>query len=197
MATNAFEAQARIRWLDTESWGWFVRIGAVLALLGLVASANLLLAATAATYVVAAIAATYVVGAAMFAGGVLILVHAFGVRRWDWAAFWALSGLFYLAAAAAVLYEPLLAARLIVLVLAAAVGASGLVRVAVALGARAPGWGWMLASGLISIAAAVLIAIGWRTNAIWELGLILAIDLLFQGAMLMFIGFTLKGRRVT
>jgi uncharacterized membrane protein HdeD (DUF308 family) len=187
MATNAFEAQLRVRWLDTESWGWFVGIGAALGLLGLVASANLLLAA---------IAATYVVGAAMFAGGILMLVHAFGVRRWGWAAFWTLSGLLYLAAAAVVLYEPLFAARLIVLVLAASVGASGFVRIGIALVARAHGWGWMLASGLISIAAAVLIAIGWPANAIWVLGFILAIDLLFQGTMLMFIGFTLKSRRV-
>ena len=82
------------------------------------------------------------------------------------------------------------------LVLAASVGASGFVRIGIALGARAHGWGWMLASGLISIAAAVLIAIGWPANAIWVLGFILAIDLLFQGTMLMFIGFTLKSRRV-
>ncbi|MDF0488368.1 DUF308 domain-containing protein [Sphingomonas sp. H39-1-10] len=188
MATHAFEAQLRVKSLDTESWGWFVGTGAALALLGFIASANLLLAA---------IAATYVVGAAMFAGGILMLVHAFGVRRWGWAAFWALSGLLYLSAAAAVLYQPLLAAGLIVLVLAASIGASGLVRVGVALGARGHGWGWMLASGLISIAAAVLIAIGWPANAIWVLGFILAIDLLFQGSMLMLVGFTLRSQRTT
>lgn len=186
MTANTFKAQVRVRWLDTESWSWFVGIGAALALLGLLASANLLLTA---------IAATYVLGAAMFAGGILMLVHGFGVRRWGWAVFWALSALLYLAAAAAVLKEPLLAASVIVLILAASVGASGLVRIVVAVGARTHGWGWMLASGLISVAAAFLIAIGWPANAVWVLGFILAFDLVFQGTMLMLVGFTLKGQR--
>ena len=186
MVAKAFDDQLQAGWLDTRSWGWFVGIGVVLALLGPFASANLLLAA---------IAATYIVGAAMFAGGILMLVSAFRVRRWAWAAFWALSGLLYLAAAVTVLYDPLFAARLIVLMLVISMGASGLVRITLALRGRTHGWGWMLASGLISVAAAVLIALGWPTDAIWVLGFILAVDLFFQGITLMGIGFALKRRR--
>jgi uncharacterized membrane protein HdeD (DUF308 family) len=55
-----------------RAWGWFVGVGVVLAMLGALASANLMFAT---------LAATITVGVMMFAGGVFQLVHAFGVRR--------------------------------------------------------------------------------------------------------------------
>ena len=169
--------------IETRAWGWFVGVGAALALLGLIASTNLIFAT---------MVATYVVGATMFAGGIVQLVHAFGVRRRGWIAFWIVSGLLYLTAAASVIYDPLFAASLLTLFLAISLGASGLARIGIALGWRGHGWGWMLASGIVSIAAALVVALGWPINAVWILGLVLAVDLSFQGIMLMLIGFTLR-----
>lgn len=167
------------------AWGWFVGLGAVLAALGFIASANLVLAT---------VAAIYLVGAVMLAGGVVMLVHAFGVRRWQWVAFWTVAGLLYLVAAVLVIYDPLFAAQWLTLLMGLFLGASGIVRTFVALRWRGSGWGWMLASGLASIILAVLIILGWPFNILWVLGLILAIDLLFQGLMLMLIGFSLRSR---
>ena len=47
-------------------------------------------------------------------------------------------------------------------------------------------------SGIISIIAAVLVALAWPWNGLWLLGIILVIDLLFQGTMLMLLGFSLR-----
>lgn len=69
--------------IEARAWGWFVSVGAALALLGLIASTYLIFAT---------MVATYVVGATMFAGGIVQLVHAFGVRRRSWIAFWIVSG---------------------------------------------------------------------------------------------------------
>jgi uncharacterized membrane protein HdeD (DUF308 family) len=171
----------------TRIWGWFVGVGAALAFLGGLASADLFLAT---------IATTFVVGGLMFAGGILQIIHAFGVRRLGWALFWLLSGLLYLAAAASVLHDPLFAAGLLTLFLGVMLGASGLARMVIALRWRGQGWGWMLASGLASIGVAVVIVIGWPVSAIWTLGLLLAVDLLFQGAMLMLTGFALRAARL-
>ncbi|WP_336966121.1 HdeD family acid-resistance protein [Sphingobium aquiterrae] len=182
MSTDIVES-ARVSNAERRVWGWFVAVGAALTLLGGIASANLLLST---------VTATFMVGGFMFAGGVLQLAHAFGVRRRGRVVFWALSGLLYLIAAAGILYDPLFAAALLTLFVAISLGASGIVRVALAIGTSTKGRGWVLASGLVSLAAAVVIAIGWPVNALWMLGLILAIDLLFQGISLMLLGFTLR-----
>ncbi|MDE8653679.1 HdeD family acid-resistance protein [Novosphingobium album (ex Liu et al. 2023)] len=162
---------------------WFIVLGALLAALGMIASINLLFAT---------IATTYFVGALMFAGGIAQIIHAAGVRRLMRTALWALSGVLYLMAAGALLYDPLFAAAVLTFVLAAALAASGFVRAGFALLERPAGWGWVLVSGAFSIAAGVLILLGWPINSIWVLGLFLAIDLLIQGVTLMFLGFSIR-----
>jgi uncharacterized membrane protein HdeD (DUF308 family) len=166
-----------------RSWGWIVALGAALTMLGLIASANLFLAT---------MAATYVAGAMMFAGGVLQFTHGLAVRRWTWASFWLLSGLLYAATAAAILYDPLFAARLLTLFLCLTLAAAGGLRASIALGARGAGWNWMFASGLVSLGVAAVIAIGWPANTLWLLGMVLAIDLLVQGTTLMLVGFAMR-----
>jgi uncharacterized membrane protein HdeD (DUF308 family) len=47
-------------------------------------------------------------------------------------------------------------------------------------------WGWMLASGIIDVGLAVLLFIGLPGTALWALGLILGINLIFGGWALIF-----------
>jgi len=166
-----------------RSWGWIITLGAALTLLGCVASANLFLAT---------LAATYVVGAMMFAAAILQIAHGLAVRRWAWASFWLLSGLLYTATAMAILYDPLFSARLLTLFLCVTLGASAALRLSIAFGSRGAGWTWMFASGLASLGAAAVIAIGWPANTLWLLGLVLAVDLLIQGITLMLVGLAMR-----
>nr|WP_278254394.1 DUF308 domain-containing protein [Sphingobium sp. BYY-5] len=168
--------------IETRTRVCFVGVGTALALLGLTTSVTL---------VFATMTATCAIGAMMFAGGIVQWVYAFGARSRGWIVFWIVSGLLYLAATALVICSPLFAAGFLTLFLAFPLGASGLARIRIALGWRNQGWGGMLASGIVSIAAALVIALGWPINAAWMRGLLLTIDLSFQGVMLMLIGFTL------
>lgn len=170
-----------------RAWGWFVGVGVVLAMLGALASANLMFAT---------LAATITVGVMMFAGGVFQLVHAFGVRRQGRTWWWALSGLLYMGAALVTLADPLFAAGVLTLLLAASLAASGLVRAYVAFAMRERGWGWLLLSGLVSIGVALVLALGWPWNTIWVLGVVLAVDLFLQGFMLLLAGFALRAVRL-
>jgi len=165
--------------LGRRAAGWFIGVGTVLALLGLVASIDPLLAT---------FATTFMVGVIMAAAGIVQLIHAFAVRRWTWSSIWGLAGLLYLGAAAAAIYDPLAAAALLTLWLAVALGMSGTIRILIAMGDRGHGWGWLLASGIASVAASAMVGWGWPMNALWVLGLVLAIDLLFQGVMLLLMG---------
>ncbi len=47
------------------------------------------------------------------------------------------------------------------------------------------GWGWMLASGLLSIALSVFIFVGWPLSASWLFGVLIALNLMMFGFSLL------------
>ena len=168
-------------------WGWFVALGALLLGLGLLASGDLLLAT---------LASVFFVGAAMLAAGLAQVVHAFRVKGWGSFFLWLLSGLLYGAAGVFALLDPGLAMVVLTLLLALALIASGALRIAAGFGLRPfSGWGWLLASGLVSILAGVVSLLGWPLNSLWLLGLALAFDLAFQGVAATAFGLTLRAAR--
>ena len=57
-----------------SKWVWFVGLGVLLLICGLIALSNLLMAT---------VASVFYVGMLMLAGGVIYLIHAFQVRGWD------------------------------------------------------------------------------------------------------------------
>jgi uncharacterized membrane protein HdeD (DUF308 family) len=52
-------------------------------------------------------------------------------------------------------------------------------------------WSWLIFSGLMSLALAIIIWLGWPGTAMWALGLLVGINLIFFGASLLGIGMTL------
>jgi uncharacterized membrane protein HdeD (DUF308 family) len=50
----------------------------------------------------------------------------------------------------------------------------------------------MVLSGLVTLLAGVIIALGWPINSLWVLGMFLAIDLVFQGWATIALGLALK-----
>jgi uncharacterized membrane protein HdeD (DUF308 family) len=52
-----------------------------------------------------------------------------------------------------------------------------------------------LASGVITLLAGLGVVIGWPVNTLWLLGLVLAIDLTFQGVAAIAFGLALKAAR--
>lgn len=49
-----------------------------------------------------------------------------------------------------------------------------------------------MASGGVSLAAGVVIALDWPADSLWVLGLIMAVDLLLQGISLVMTGLALR-----
>ena len=50
----------------------------------------------------------------------------------------------------------------------------------------------MVAGGVITLLAGIVIAIGWPVNSLWILGMFLAIDLIFQGWSFVAFGLALR-----
>ena len=71
--------------------------------------------------------------------------------------------------------------------------ASGIFRIVAGFQYRPlPGWGWLVASGVVTSLAGLVFLLGWPVNSLYLLGLILAFDLLFQGASAIALGFSLR-----
>lgn len=176
--------------LNTEirsRWGWFVALGVALLILAFLAFSNL---------IVATIASVFMVGVLMTVGAVIEIVHAFRVRRWGGFFFWLIGGVLYGVAGILTFYNPLLAAAVLTLVLAIALIAAGILRVWASIRMRPlRGWGWITASGIITIAAGVVFALGWPANTLFLLGIVLAVDLTFQGVAAIAFGMALKANR--
>lgn len=55
-----------------------------------------------------------------------------------------------------------------------------------------PSWGWIVFSGFASLAMAVIIWAGWPLTAIWVIGLLVGINLLFAGLAQLFLAWNMS-----
>jgi uncharacterized membrane protein HdeD (DUF308 family) len=161
-------------------WVLFLSEGIVLVILGVLA----LLAP-----VIASVAATVFFGWLLLLSGIMGLVSTFRARHAP--GFWwsLLSALIGIAAGVALIGWPLLGTLSLTAVLIAFLFAEGIVTIMYALehrNALSGRWGWMLASGIIDIGLGVLLLLGLPGTALWALGLILGINLIFGGWALIF-----------
>ncbi|MFC0245368.1 HdeD family acid-resistance protein [Falsochrobactrum ovis] len=169
-----------------SKWGWFVALGVALLILGGIAFGNLL---------AATVVSVYYVGLMMLFAGVAEIIHAFSVKAWSTFFFWLLSGLLYAAAGIIAFVNPILAAGVLTLFLAAALVGSGIFRIWLGFKSKpAAGWGWIIATGVITTLAGLVVAFHWPVDSLFILGLFLAIDLIFQGWA--FIAFGLGAKRL-
>ena len=107
------------------------------------------------------------------------IVHAFSARGWQGFALHLLGGVLYLLVGGWMILKPLLGALALTLLLAAFLLVQGIFQIALALRIRpARGWGWPLASGVVTLLLAVLIYAGWPSSALWVIGLLVGIHLL-------------------
>ena len=169
-----------------SKWGWFVALGAAFVVLGAVAFGNL---------IITTLVSVFYVGALMIFAAIINIAHAFQVRNWSSFFAWMLSGLLYGAAGIFTFRNPLLAASTFTLLLAFTLIASGAMRIFSSFQVRPQsGWGWMLASGCVTLVAGIIFVMSWPINALWLLGIMLAIDLTFQGISAIGFGLALKSK---
>ncbi|HXI67110.1 MAG TPA: DUF308 domain-containing protein [Steroidobacteraceae bacterium] len=161
-------------------WVLFLAEGIMLVILGLLA----LLAPA-----IASVAATVFFGWLLLLSGVIGLVTTFRARHAP--GFWwsLLSAVIGIVAGILLLGWPLLGTLSLTAVLIAFLFAEGVVSIMYALehrNALSGRWGWMLASGILDVGLGVLLFIGLPGTALWALGLLLGINMVFGGWALIF-----------
>jgi uncharacterized membrane protein HdeD (DUF308 family) len=133
--------------------------------------------------VVASLAAVGVFGAVLMVTAVMQIVHAFQVREWRRSTWYGLGGLLYGIAGVLVVLYPFSGALTLAVLIAILLIAEGSARVVFGVGLRpVPGWGWLVAAGISSILVGVILLLGWPSTALWGIGLLLGINLIFSGA---------------
>lgn len=167
-----------------KNWGWFLALGVLVLVFGIIAAGNLF---------VATIASTYLIGILMIVAAIAQIVQAFSVPGWGGKIFAVIAAALYGFAGYFAFSQPLAATATLTLALGALLLASGVIRVFMAFKERPlAGWGWMLFGAVVTAIAGLLILSGWPGNSVWVLGMVLAVDLIASGISYIMLAFGLK-----
>lgn len=158
-----------------KSWMWFLVAGIVLMLLG---AACIVKSQTATTFSILAL------GWVLAISGVVWLVGAF--QTWTWGGFlvYLLNAIIRGVTGYLLIRHPDAGAEGVTMVLAALFIVGGLFRAVAAGKIQFPRWGWTVFAGLVSVALGVYLLATWKTTSTFFIGLVIGIDLVFDGASL-------------
>jgi len=161
-----------------EHWGLFLAEGIILIILGIAAIA---------LPPIATLAFTIIIGWVFLISGVVGLFTTFWARHVP--GFWwsLISAIIGIAAGVVLLLWPITGTLSLTLVLIAFFVVEGIVSIMYAIEHRnqlTGRWGWMLVSGIIDLILAGIIFAGLPGTALWALGLLVGINMLFGGAAL-------------
>ena len=158
-----------------KSWIWFLVGGIVLALLG---AACIVKSQTATTFSILAL------GWVLAISGVVWLVGAF--QTWTWGGFlvYLLNAIIRGVTGYLLIRHPDAGAEGVTMVLAALFIVGGLFRAIAAGKIQFPRWGWTVFAGLVSVALGVYLLATWKATSTFFIGLVIGIDLVFDGASL-------------
>jgi uncharacterized membrane protein HdeD (DUF308 family) len=170
-----------------KNWGWFVGLGVLMVVLGMFAIA---------APVIATVAVGLMVGWILMIGGIAQIIQAFGPGRWRGFFLHLLGGVLYLVVGALIVFDPLGGAVALTILLAAFLIVQGVFQIIFAWQLRPlSNWGWAMANGILSLVLGVLIWMEWPSSALWVLGLLVGIHLVFSGWALIMIGLSVRRHR--
>jgi uncharacterized membrane protein HdeD (DUF308 family) len=171
--------------LIRRNWGWYLALGAVLIVLGVVALSYPLLTT---------LASAVFFGWLLILSGLAQVVLAWQVRSWGGVFLHLLEGILEAVVGFLVLRAPIEAAVFLTLLFAAYLIVGGLFRVGAALTHRFPGAGLVALAGGVSALLGLMVALEWPYSGLWFLGVCIGVDLVLNGAS--WIAFALAARRL-
>lgn len=158
-----------------ELWshrGWFLGLGIVLIVLGIIAVGLAELTT---------LVSVVVLGWLLLISGVLEGINA--IRHRDSGGFLLtlLTGLLGVVVGLMFVTHPVAGALTLTLLLGAFFLVEGIFRFAGAARLRTPHWGWAALGGVITGLLGVLLLVHWPASALWFIGLAVGIDMIFRG----------------
>jgi len=172
---DASKARAALAKSVRDHWVLFLVEGNVLVVLGLLAIFLPL---------IASLAATVFFGSILLVAGVMGLIATIAARHAPGFSWSLISAVLAIVTGALLLASPVGGAVSLTVVLIAFLFIEGAASIMYAVTHRSresAGWGWMFASGLIDVVLAALLFAGLPGTALWALGVLIGINMVFGG----------------
>ena len=166
-----------------RSWAWFLALGVVLIVLGIVALGFSILAT---------LASVIVFGWLMIVSGVLQAGHACWRRKWRGVLLDLFAGILSLVVGFMLVANPLAGATTLTLLIAMFLLIGGISRIVASITGQFHHRGWMFLNGAINVLLGVTIWRQWPISGLWVIGLFVGIDMLFNGWSLVMLGFAAR-----
>jgi uncharacterized membrane protein HdeD (DUF308 family) len=161
-----------------EHWKLYLAEGVILLILGFIAIVIPPLAT---------LAVTILLGWLFLISGFVGLITSFWMRRAPGLLWSLVSAVLGIVVGAMLLTSPLSGALSLTLVLIAFFIIEGIASIMFALDHRRESssqWGWMLMSGIVDLVLSAMILAGLPSTAVWAIGLLVGINMMFGGAAL-------------
>ncbi|HEV2395591.1 MAG TPA: HdeD family acid-resistance protein [Candidatus Sulfotelmatobacter sp.] len=155
-----------------HAWGWFLALGLISVLLGIIALFMV---------PIATVAAVLFLGWLMIAGGVIEAIHAFRVRGWRGGSLHLIAGILGILIGSLIVGHPVAGALAWTLLFASFFTVIGAFRIITALRLRFHHWEWTVLDGVVTLILGIIVAFAWPWSGFWFLGLALGISLLLRG----------------
>ena len=157
---------------EDPSWWGAILLGAVFIIAGLIVLGDV---------VAATVISAFLIGIVLLIAGASEVFQSFSAPHWRGFIWRLLIGLLYAVCGLMLITNPAGASIALTLVFALALIASGIVRIVQAM----EYWQWfgwlLLVSGIVGIAAGLVILSKWPVSGLWVLGLVVGVDLLLHG----------------
>ncbi|MBK1873360.1 MULTISPECIES: HdeD family acid-resistance protein [Marinobacter] len=169
----------------SKHWGWLLALGILFIVLGTVAL-GMSVAVTVATVLF--------FGVLLAIGGVFQIIEAFKCRGWKSILMHVLIALLYIVAGVSMITEPVAGSLVLTALLGGVFVATGLLRIVMGYHLKGTGlrWGWMVFAGVVSLVLGGMIFFQWPMSALWVIGLLIAIEMIFHGWAYVMIALALK-----
>ena len=157
----------------SERRGWFMGLGILLILLGSIA-----IGAPLAT----GVAVNLLIGWLLVVSGVAHGIHAFKAGGWRGGLVQVLCGLLYLGVGVMMIRNPITGLLVLTLTVLAYFIVSGIFKIVLAIRVEnLPQRGWVTVSGILSLVLAIYIGGQFPTSAMWVIGMLFGIEMIFSG----------------
>lgn len=157
----------------SDRWVWFLALGILLIATGVVA-----IGAPFAT----GVAVDLLIGWLLVISGVAHGIQAFRASGWRGGSVQILCGLFYLGVGIVMIMNPIAGLLALTVTVLVYFIVSGILKIILAIRMEAlPQRGWVTVSGILSLALAIYIASRFPSSALWVIGLVVGIEMLFSG----------------
>lgn len=170
-----------------ENWKWYLTLGIILVVLGILAIAFSLI-----TTVISVVYLGFLITAI----GIFEGIQAFKLNRWGNFFLHGLLSLFYIIGGLFIAFNPIAGAISLTLLLGAFFLVSGTFRIIFSFVKNIPNRGLIFFNGIIALILGFLILYGWPVTGLWVIGVFVGIDALFIGINMIILALNAKNLKI-